>query len=50
MPHLFVADDLHWQVEGDWDASNFDAYPEIDLSEYGNMTAPDPHGHLFPLF
>ncbi|KAK4057700.1 cAMP-dependent protein kinase catalytic subunit [Microbotryomycetes sp. JL221] len=38
------------KVEGDWDASNFDAYPEIDLSEYGNTIAPDPHGHLFPLF
>jgi protein kinase A len=23
------------KVEGDWDASNFDAYPEVDLSEYG---------------
>ncbi|ORY90109.1 kinase-like domain-containing protein [Leucosporidium creatinivorum] len=38
------------KVEGDWDASNFDAYPEVDLSEYGNMTGADPHGHLFPLF
>ncbi|GJN91640.1 hypothetical protein Rhopal_004663-T1 [Rhodotorula paludigena] len=37
------------KVEGDWDASNFDAYPEVDLSEYGS-TGPDPHGHLFPLF
>lgn len=23
------------KVEGDWDASNFDQYPEVDLSEYG---------------
>ncbi|GAA5918181.1 hypothetical protein JCM8208_004052 [Rhodotorula glutinis] len=37
------------KVDGDWDASNFDAYPEVDLSEYGS-TGPDPHGHLFPLF
>ncbi|BGO96678.1 cAMP-dependent protein kinase catalytic subunit [Rhodotorula toruloides] len=37
------------KVEGDWDASNFDAYPEVDLSEYGS-SGPDPHGHLFPLF
>ncbi|GAA5923130.1 cAMP-dependent protein kinase [Sporobolomyces koalae] len=37
------------KVEGDWDASNFDAYPEVDLSEYGS-TGPDPHGHLFPAF
>lgn len=34
------------KVEGDWDASNFDQYPEVDLSEYGS-TGPDPHGHLF---
>ncbi|GAA5980282.1 hypothetical protein JCM11641_005528 [Rhodosporidiobolus odoratus] len=37
------------KVEGDWDASNFDAYPEVDLSEYGS-TGPDPHGHLFTSF
>ncbi|GAA5895138.1 hypothetical protein JCM5296_000891 [Sporobolomyces johnsonii] len=37
------------KVEGDWDASNFDAYPEVDLSEYGS-TGPDPHGHLFAAF
>ncbi|GAA6032758.1 hypothetical protein JCM8097_000777 [Rhodosporidiobolus ruineniae] len=37
------------KVEGDWDASNFDAYPEVDLSEYGS-TGPDPHGHLFTAF
>ncbi|BGP12782.1 hypothetical protein JCM10213_007296 [Rhodosporidiobolus nylandii] len=37
------------KVEGDWDASNFDAYPEVDLSEYGS-TGPDPHGHLFVAF
>ncbi|GAA6001819.1 hypothetical protein JCM10207_002335 [Rhodosporidiobolus poonsookiae] len=37
------------KVEGDWDASNFDAYPEVDLSEYGS-TGPDPHGHLFIAF
>ncbi|KAK4704175.1 protein kinase A, partial [Phenoliferia sp. Uapishka_3] len=37
------------KVEGDWDASNFDSYPEVDLSEYG-ATGPDPHGHLFTAF
>jgi len=35
------------KVEGDWDASNFDTYPENDLSEYGIVDGPDPHGHLF---
>ncbi|SCV68316.1 BQ2448_437 [Microbotryum intermedium] len=37
------------KVEGDWDSSNFDAYPEVDMSDYGS-TGPDPHGHLFTLF
>ena len=38
------------KVEGDWDASNFDAYPEVDVaSEYG-QTGSDPHGHLFLSF
>ncbi|KAL8286266.1 hypothetical protein RQP46_004754 [Phenoliferia psychrophenolica] len=37
------------KVDGDWDASNFDSYPEVDLSEYG-ATGPDPHGHLFTAF
>lgn len=37
------------KVEGDWDASNFDRYPEVDLSEYGS-TGPDPHGHHFLAF
>lgn len=38
------------RVEGDGDASCFEAYAEIDIaSEYG-QPGPDPHGHLFALF
>ncbi|KAI5474528.1 cAMP-dependent protein kinase catalytic subunit [Pseudohyphozyma bogoriensis] len=37
------------KVDGDWDASNFDQYPEVDMSEYGS-TGPDPHGQLFLSF
>jgi protein kinase A len=37
------------RVDGEGDASCFESYAEIDVSEYGQL-GPDPHGHLFALF
>jgi len=38
-------------VDSDGDASAFDLYPEDGVADkYGAVTAPDPHGALFPDF
>lgn len=35
------------RVESEWDASNFDQYPEVDVAEYG-QPGSDQHAALFP--
>lgn len=37
------------KVDGEWDSSNFDSYPEVDVGDYG-QAGPDEHRDLFLAF